>query len=487
MMRALLVTMITILVVIGLPVAVMGQDYVGSDQCALCHNSVNPNVNYNIWEEYSKTGHPYKLNEVNGAPPVYPPNTSPGVPFPPPAAPDWNDYVYVIGGYGWKARFVQAADGKIFTADDSAQYNLFPRGTPQWVAYHLGEDKPYNYNCFQCHTTGPDPNGSWHPTTPNLGTFSEPGIRCEGCHGPGSLHVASPTTTPPPITGDSLAYTRCGDCHHRGSKTNVIPASNGYIRHHEQFNEMKASKHGDGNAPDLTCASCHDTHIPLLYPDAASPGLSGIKQDCETCHQGYEVLLNGQPKNIECIDCHMPYASKSAVGTQEGNGWMGDVRTHIWLINTDPVTRDSMFTPDGGQVKLDAEGHAKVTLDFVCLPCHQDKSVNWAAAWAPNTHNGGFVGIPGVAEVPTEFQLFQNYPNPFNPSTKIEFALPKTSKVRLAVYDLLGQEVAVLVDGTMTPGLHTVDFSPENLSSGVYIYRLESDDVSLTKKMVLIR
>ncbi len=486
MMRSLLI-LLSCFLILGFSNGLMAQTFVGSDQCQLCHDNVNPNLNYNIWQEYMKTGHPYKLNPVNGAPPVYPPNTSPGVPFPPPAAPDWNDYDFVIGGYGWKARFVQAADGNIFTSDSMAQYNLFPRGTPQWVPYHFGEDKPYNYNCFKCHTTGPDTTGSWNPNTPGLGTFNEPGIRCEGCHGPGSEHVASGGTTPPPIQADSLKFTRCGDCHHRGSKSNVIPASGGYIRHHEQFNEMKASKHGDGVGADLECGTCHDTHIALLYPGAAGTGLSAIKVECETCHPNHEVLLNGQPKPIECEDCHMPNAAKSAVGTQEGSGWKGDVASHIWAINTAAVPRDSMFTPDGGQVRLDAEGHAAITLDFVCLPCHQDKDLQWAAGWAPNAHNGGFVAIPDVATIPTEFQLMQNYPNPFNPSTRIDFALPTSAKVRLTVYNLLGQQVAVLLDKTMPPGPHSVDFTPRDLSSGVYIYRLESDGVSLTKKMILMK
>ncbi|MCK5452820.1 MAG: hypothetical protein KAJ16_00590, partial [Calditrichia bacterium] len=53
------------------------QNYVGSNVCMGCHNNVNPNLNYNIWEEYSKSGHPYKLNAVSGAPPTYPANTSP--------------------------------------------------------------------------------------------------------------------------------------------------------------------------------------------------------------------------------------------------------------------------------------------------------------------------------------------------------------------------------------------------------------------------
>ncbi len=464
-------------------------EYVGSSICMQCHNEVNAHLGYNIWEEFMKTGHPYKLNKVMGGPPTYPENTSPGVPNAPPAQPDWNAYAWVIGGYGWKARFVQP-DGRIFTADSSAQYNLETQG---WVPYHFGEEKYYNYNCFKCHTTGPTPNGSWSDITADLGTFSEPGIRCEGCHGPGGAHVADPTNVKPPITADSLAFTRCGDCHSRGSKTNVIPASKGYIRHHEQFNEMKASPHGDGNGTDLTCGTCHDTHLALLYPQAAGEGLNAIKLECSSCHPNHEIQItrNGQTttKPIECEDCHMPPASKSAVGMQAGNGWRGDVATHIWRINTKAEPRDSMFTADGGSVRLDANGLAAVTLDFACLRCHQNETVDWAAAYAQGIHETGIVGVdePVAQTIPSRFMLEQNYPNPFNPSTTIQYDLPRTSKVRLAIYNIIGEEVATLVDGVMPPGSHKIVFEANDLPSGIYIYKLETPEAVMVKKMILLK
>ncbi len=463
--------------------ALLAQNYVGSQTCMACHNNVNQNTGYNIWVEFNKTGHPFKLNEVNGAPPVYPANTSPGVNNAPPAMPDWNDYSYVIGGYGWKARFIQKADGNVFTSDPAAQWNL---ATQEWVPYEQGKMKPYNFSCFQCHTTGPSPEGSWHPTTPDMGTFTEPGIRCEGCHGPGGDHVGNPINVKPPIQADSLAYTRCGDCHSRGSKTNAIPASGGYIRHHEQFNEMKASRHGDGAGADLTCGTCHDTHIALVYPQAAGAGLKAIKTECESCHAGYEVTLaNGQVKPVSCESCHMPKAGKSAVGTQVGNGFVGDVSTHIWTINTDPVTRDAMF--DGSVVKLDENGLAAVTLDFACLNCHQDKTVDWASRHAKNIHSQPLAIDDHPTDLPRTFELQQNYPNPFNPSTTIRFELPRAARVILTVHDILGKEVAVLVKGVRPPGVQEVVFSAENLPSGIYIYRLETEAGSFVRKMVLMR
>jgi hypothetical protein len=89
--------------------------------------------------------------------------------------------------------------------------------------------------------------------------------------------------------------------------------------------------------------------------------------------------------------------------------------------------------------------------------------------------------------VPHNFELSQNYPNPFNPTTEIKYSIPKSGIVTLKVYNLLGQEVAALVNQEQKPGNYTVNFDASKLASGVYMYRIQSGDFSLTKKMVLLK
>ena len=106
------------------------------------------------------------------------------------------------------------------------------------------------------------------------------------------------------------------------------------------------------------------------------------------------------------------------------------------------------------------------------------------------THAGGSNTEAG----PFSFRLGQNYPNPFNPSTRIVFSVPETggksagvSEVRLAVYDMLGRQVAVLVNGKKEPGMHTVTFDASGLSSGVYFYRLVAGSHVQARKMIYVR
>ncbi|MCC5934058.1 MAG: T9SS type A sorting domain-containing protein [Balneolales bacterium] len=105
--------------------------------------------------------------------------------------------------------------------------------------------------------------------------------------------------------------------------------------------------------------------------------------------------------------------------------------------------------------------------------------------------NIGWVGTtsinPEFADAPVQVSLGQNYPNPFNPTTLIQFTMPVSEQVRIDVYNLMGQRVATLVNETVAAGTHTVSFDAGALASGLYLYRLQSGSVNLTRKMMLVR
>lgn len=96
-------------------------------------------------------------------------------------------------------------------------------------------------------------------------------------------------------------------------------------------------------------------------------------------------------------------------------------------------------------------------------------------------------GINGEKELPNSFSLYQNYPNPFNPTTSIQYSLEKSTFVHLAVYSMIGQEIAVLVHKEQTSGLHEVVWSADNLTSGTYVYVLQADGKREVKKAVFLK
>lgn len=322
--------------------------YAGPAACAQCHTT--------YYDSYRASGHPHKLRPAAEA-------RAAGLPLP--EGYDWDDISYVIGGHRWKSRYIDS-QGFIITATGpnrsrpgANQYNL---ASGRWVDYHPGEKKPYD--CGACHTTGYSQEGHQDGLPGIVGTWAFPGVTCEACHGPGLAHVKNPKKTNIRVDTSPGA---CAQCHSRGS-ADAIPASGGFIRHHEQYNEYLAGPH----AGKISCATCHEPH--------KRADLS-IRVECGQCHAQQARDYQGSAKQragVSCIDCHMPPAGKSA----ESRGkYIGDVKSHIMRISIGP--NDSMFSDDGRLAT------GKLTVDFACLRCHADRSEQWARSSSRGIHTLG--------------------------------------------------------------------------------------------------
>jgi photosystem II stability/assembly factor-like uncharacterized protein len=167
----------------------------------------------------------------------------------------------------------------------------------------------------------------------------------------------------------------------------------------------------------------------------------------------------------------------------------GDTYNKIYKSTNNGNTWDVLNT---GQFKLPN------TTSLVINPHNNDQ------LWIGTTGNGTFIydgltiGIQNIsAEIPVGFKIYQNYPNPFNPTTKIKFEVPShlsfpnasigNPLVTLKVYDMLGRELATLVNEELAPGTYSVDWNASDVPSGIYFYKMTSGNFTQTKKMLLIK
>jgi len=89
--------------------------------------------------------------------------------------------------------------------------------------------------------------------------------------------------------------------------------------------------------------------------------------------------------------------------------------------------------------------------------------------------------------MPENYSLSQNYPNPFNASTTIHFALPKQTQISLTIFDLLGKEIRIIVEGRFAAGQYEIELNAADLTSGLYFYRLAAENFNMVRKLVILR
>lgn len=147
----------------------------------------------------------------------------------------------------------------------------------------------------------------------------------------------------------------------------------------------------------------------------------------------------------------------------------------------------SSVIANGGSYSLNSSYHMTSTLGQAVIGITENSS-NYAHLGFWYSLRSFVVGIEQPNDlIPQKFELHQNYPNPFNPITKIEYAIPKPSYVRIEVYNVLGQRIRTLVNEEKQPGYYTVDFDASSLATGFYIYRLEANGFQDIKKMVVTK
>lgn len=324
--------------------------YVGDAACAECHKD--------HYDKYMKSGHPWKLNKVEGQAPDYPFTEITALPV----GYTWDDILYVIGGYAWKARFVNKEGyiitdepGKTGNADYLNQWNFANSivGKQEgWVKYNSGKEL-LPYSCGSCHTTGYSPQGNQDGLPGLVGTWKQEGIRCEECHGFGGLHIQDPQGAPMDVERDSEL---CGECHRRGN-VEAVNTKGGFIEHHEQYEELYQSKH-----ITINCVTCHDPHTGVIQLRQA--GEQTTRTTCANCHYEQAQVQNNDMHTaikVDCVECHMSRLVKTAWG--DAGKFTGDIRTHLMAIDSKLV---NTYDADGNLVS------GQIGLDWACRHCHVD-------------------------------------------------------------------------------------------------------------------
>jgi hypothetical protein len=184
-----------------------------------------------------------------------------------------------------------------------------------------------------------------------------------------------------------------------------------------------------------------------------------------------------------------------ANGLVDGKYWPGSDQAYDNVATSGP--REWLFIFDE---PYSTTVNSNYTSDILAGATHR---VMYIATWnrihqapfSPNTSGEDeFLITPSLVtsvvqnnELPTSFALQQNYPNPFNPTTTIEYHVPVSGFVKLSIFDMLGREIAVLVNGNVQAGKHRVTFDASSFTAGVYFYRMQAGAFVETKKLVLLR
>ncbi|MGL1903344.1 MAG: multiheme c-type cytochrome [Fibrobacterales bacterium] len=359
----------------------------GASDCASCHATQFAN-----WKE---SGHAFKLNKVVGdSIPAFPftdiaamfPNTvTNSLAEVPDAQMSLATTGYIVGGYGWKARYIDTSGLIIHGAN--AQYNF---ASGEFSAYHDGEAHSA-YACGSCHATGWDPTAT-NPDAPLMaGNMQYDAITCQRCHGdnvvagPGhntktftainaqnSSDVQGAVAEFGALGATHKANTVCAVCHVRGDKAKVVKVSSGLIKHHEQSHELLVGKGGAAHG----CVTCHDPHSSVKF-DAQASG-QGVTKDCSVCHNETStkpITVNAAYTGHNCTSCHMPKIVKSATTSTATyvtgvtalgipGGKTGDMRSHILSLSS--ISDTNFVAAD-----LDGTTNAiSIPVDYSCMTCH---------------------------------------------------------------------------------------------------------------------
>jgi hypothetical protein len=316
-------------------------------------------------------------------------------------------------------------------------------------------------------------------------------------------------------------------------------------QHHQQYQEFLGSKHYSNPYEEITCFTCHTAHSnsPNDHNLVDSMLVDGTKYKvdnddntlCLSCHATYgpfagiskswvadPVTYKDSIGNVvnqhnkhgvydptnafntggsgRCSKCHLTKTATTAKAY--------DIHTHTFAVipPVKTIQYQGVSTPTLGMLNTCAAScHRNPSGSTASVPTFGIASDPTLTDWRESSdlaladtlwrywQQWGWTGVKEVkGSMPIAFNLYQNYPNPFNPSTKIKVDLSQRSTAKLVIYDILGEQIATLMDGMFEAGKYEVTWSGRNddglqAASGIYFYKLETGSFTETKKMLLMK
>ena len=399
---------------------------------------------------------------------------------------------------------------------DSGTHHIFPE---QWDnSVHGNPQHPYTRaSCAPCH------NGAGFVEYVENGKVDltedlpeNVAITCATCHDPHDATNLHQLRTLEGTLGNGVELTQggtgvlCMNCHK--SRRNGIEYTNDYLNH-------LSTHYGPHHGPQADML--YATNVPTWGENLpTSPHLSATEDACVTCHMSEEHLDMGTEvpyagghtfsmtypdgtDNVEaCAPCHgnigtsfsdkKYYVNGSA--DLDGDGVENGLQIEIQglldklALLCPPVGNPEVAVVDSSVTLLQAQ--ASYNYFFV----EEDRSLGihnpaftYALLVASIEALGGTVDVGDPNGLPVSYSLSQNYPNPFNPSTTIEYTLPEQSHVTITIYDALGKQLDVLVNGENEAGVHQATWNASQYASGIYFYKMNTEKFVRVKKMLLLK
>lgn len=392
----------------------------------------------------------------------------------------------------------------------------------QWKESHhanltLSGEETARVGCFPCHRGNAFIKYTKNPDNPgyDLAEDNIPTISCATCHEPHNLTIRkaqldtlangyNPADDPDVAGGNGYL---CMNCHH--ARENSVTRVNAqqqrfrdrfyphYSPQADMFLGANAYEYdlditGIGNHQFLenACVTCHMTPDPDEQFPVANHVMSMRDEE-------------GNDRVEACVNCHGDISSFNDVMAKEDYDGDGSVEgARIEIVGLLDQLKAVLPKDTSGEVVTMAIDSSLVKSD-PNYPRNLPAIWNYHFVkndWSEGVHNTPYAvallqaslsrltGVEAVDDLqPDKYSLEQNYPNPFNPGTQIDFSVPEDAFVTLVVYDVTGKEVATLQRGNLKAGNYTVGFNGRNAASGIYYYKLETDNFTMTKKMVLLK